>query len=99
MKNIAEKISGIFVDKVRFILYSNIRPKDMGHKNARVAQLVEHDLAKVGAAGSSPVSRSIVQTKRHSVECLFYLNSSPAGARRFAVSALRSLALMNEAQA
>ena len=24
---------------------------------ARVAQLVEHDLAKVGAAGSSPVSR------------------------------------------
>ena len=28
------------------------------HINARVAQLVEHDLAKVGAAGSSPVSRS-----------------------------------------
>ena len=27
-------------------------------KHARVAQLVEHDLAKVGAAGSSPVSRS-----------------------------------------
>ena len=27
-------------------------------KYARVAQLVEHDLAKVGAAGSSPVSRS-----------------------------------------
>ncbi len=26
--------------------------------DARVAQLVEHDLAKVGAAGSSPVSRS-----------------------------------------
>ena len=26
---------------------------------ARVAQLVEHDLAKVGAAGSSPVSRSL----------------------------------------
>ena len=26
--------------------------------HARVAQLVEHDLAKVGAAGSSPVSRS-----------------------------------------
>ncbi len=25
---------------------------------ARVAQLGEHDLAKVGAAGSSPVSRS-----------------------------------------
>ena len=28
------------------------------HKNARVAQLVEHHLAKVGVAGSSPVSRS-----------------------------------------
>ena len=27
--------------------------------DARVAQLVEHDLAKVGVAGSSPVSRSI----------------------------------------
>ena len=26
---------------------------------ARVAQLVEHDLAKVGVAGSSPVSRSL----------------------------------------
>ena len=26
--------------------------------HARVAQLVEHDLAKVGVAGSSPVSRS-----------------------------------------
>ena len=27
--------------------------------NARVAQLVEHNLAKVGVAGSNPVSRSI----------------------------------------
>ncbi len=29
-----------------------------GTFNARIAQLVEHDLAKVGVAGSSPVSRS-----------------------------------------
>ena len=29
---------------------------------ARVAQLVEHDLAKVGAAGSSPVSRSAIES-------------------------------------
>ena len=29
-------------------------------KYARVAQLVEYDLAKVGVAGSSPVSRSFV---------------------------------------
>ncbi len=28
-------------------------------KYARIAQLVEHDLAKVGVAGSSPVSRSL----------------------------------------
>ena len=27
---------------------------------ARVAQLVEYDLAKVGVAGSSPVSRSFI---------------------------------------
>ncbi len=30
----------------------------MAGRIARVAQLVEHDLAKVGVAGSSPVSRS-----------------------------------------
>ena len=35
------------VNKNKFIYY------------ARVAQLVEHDLAKVGVAGSSPVSRSL----------------------------------------
>ena len=29
-----------------------------------MAQLVEHDLAKVGVAGSSPVSRSIVSEKK-----------------------------------
>ncbi len=36
---------------------------------AGIAQLVEHDLAKVGVAGSSPVSRSIFvyrQKRRHS---------------------------------
>ena len=27
--------------------------------NAKIAQLVEHDLAKVGVAGSSPVFRSL----------------------------------------
>ena len=36
---------------------------------AGVAQLVEHDLAKVGVAGSSPVSRS---KKRLYVNGLFY---------------------------
>ncbi len=38
---------------------------------ARVAQLVEHDLAKVGVAGSSPVSRSTVTRKGHPVDVLF----------------------------
>ena len=28
-------------------------------QNAKIAQLVEHDLAKVGVAGSSPVFRSL----------------------------------------
>ena len=28
------------------------------HIDAKIAQLVEHDLAKVGVAGSSPVFRS-----------------------------------------
>ena len=39
--------------------------------SARVAQLVEHNLAKVGAAGSSPVSRFQIRTLFHRV--LIYL--------------------------
>ena len=38
---------------------------------ARVAQLVEHDLAKVGAAGSSPVSRSGKRDTSHDVSLFF----------------------------
>ena len=41
--------------------------------NARVAQLVERDLAKVEAAGSSPVSRSSY-LKGHPSGCLFILS-------------------------
>ena len=33
-------------------------------RNARVAQLVERDLAKVEAAGSSPVSRSFLLLRK-----------------------------------
>jgi hypothetical protein len=40
----------LFEDKKKFLFL----PRDF----AGVAQLVEHDLAKVGVAGSSPVSRS-----------------------------------------
>ena len=40
--------------KTEFVTYMLKKNK----KYARVAQLVEYDLAKVGVAGSSPVSRS-----------------------------------------
>ena len=41
-------------------------------KHARVAQLVERDLAKVEVAGSSPVSRSFITQKRSiQVDALF----------------------------
>ena len=42
-------------------------------RNARVAQLVERDLAKVEAAGSSPVSRSyFLHEKEHPRGCSFF---------------------------
>ena len=44
---------------------------------ARVAQLVEHDLAKVGAAGSSPVSRSL--KKRDILNDMSFFVMNPAG--------------------
>ena len=40
-----------------FLCFTKI-PLNLPSRNARIAQLVEHDLAKVGVAGSSPVSRS-----------------------------------------
>ena len=50
---------------------------------ARVAQLVEHDLAKVGAAGSSPVSRSGKRDTSHDVSLFFVLlHSAPVGAEQ-----------------
>ena len=33
-------------------------------RNAEIAQLVEHNLAKVGVAGPSPVFRSFIEQKR-----------------------------------
>ncbi len=44
---------------------------------ARVAQLVEHDLAKVGVAGSSPVSRSQRKQKRHPFSDVFFVFRVP----------------------
>ena len=49
-----------------------------GHKiNARVAQLVEHNLAKVGAAGSSPVSRSNIKKSDSKRNHSFLLRAPP----------------------
>ena len=52
--------------------------------HARVAQLVEHDLAKVGVAGSSPVSRS--QRKQKDIHSrmsffVFRVPAEPEGSR------------------
>ena len=46
-------------------MISNVSDRQIQNnfRYARVAQLVEHDLAKVGAAGSSPVSRSLLSKK------------------------------------
>ena len=48
-------------------------------RNARVAQLVERDLAKVEAAGSSPVSRFCYMQKRYPFGYLFLHIISPTG--------------------
>ncbi len=45
----------LFFDKNFFKRKKNL---NIAATKARIAQLVEHDLAKVGVAGSSPVSRS-----------------------------------------
>ena len=62
-----------------------------GHKiNARVAQLVEHNLAKVGAAGSSPVSRFHIKKEwLQKGVALFYFE--PRRGSKFEVSAAASV--------
>ena len=52
-----------------------------------MAQLVERDLAKVEAAGSSPVSRSLLHEKGHPVDVLFSCNRGTSVPRKFEVSA------------
>ena len=51
-------------------------------RNARVAQLVERDLAKVEAAGSSPVSRFCFAQKGASDGCLFFVQKEPCRAKK-----------------
>ena len=53
-------------------------------KHARVAQLVERDLAKVEAAGSSPVSRSFITRKRSiQVDALFCVRRARKGSSQW----------------
>ncbi len=44
---------------LNFFLHNPKKSVTFATANAKVAQLVEHDLAKVGVAGSSPVFRSL----------------------------------------
>ena len=61
-KKIAEK----FVSSKKSITFAPAIKRDASEKenNAEIAQLVEHNLAKVGVAGPSPVFRSLVEQKR-----------------------------------
>ena len=53
---------------------------------ARVAQLVEHDLAKVGVAGSSPVSRSQRKQKDIRMDVFQTVDKAPSCEGAFLVS-------------
>ena len=46
------------VDSKKSSNFATQKGKTTSLMNAKIAQLVEHDLAKVGVAGSSPVFRS-----------------------------------------
>ena len=48
----------IFTNKNALRVWWNRKAAYICTRNAKVAQLVEHNLAKVGVAGSNPVSRS-----------------------------------------
>ena len=66
---VMQKFFLFFVKKLltKFLTHSIISNVSGTRQNtkqyARVAQLVEHDLAKVGAAGSSPVSCSCLKPR------------------------------------
>ena len=89
---VMQKFFLFFVKKLltKFLSHSIISNVSGTRQNtkqyARVAQLVEHDLAKVGAAGSSPVSRS--GEKRYIAWCISFFRVLPDSNIR--VSSLRS---------
>ena len=49
-----------------FFMLRRRRKNRLFEEQAEIAQLVEHNLAKVGVAGPSPVFRSLVEQKRAS---------------------------------
>ena len=73
------------------VIINNVRSfyRQRIQQNARVAQLVEYDLAKVGVAGSSPVSRSFfifrIQIPVSGI-CIFFISqemkNAPGGVPR-----------------
>ena len=80
------------IDRKRVILYimSCVQQEHKTIRNARVAQLVERDLAKVEAAGSSPVSR-FFSCKRISIRISFLHEMSPAGLKQNSENSVRGL--------
>ena len=70
------------IDRKRVILYimSCVQQEHKTIRNARVAQLVERDLDKVEAAGSSPVSRSF-HAQGYPIGYPFLHEMSPDGLR------------------
>ena len=94
---VMQKFFLFFVKKLltKFLSHSIISNVSGTRQNtkqyARVAQLVEHDLAKVGVAGSSPVSRSFYTQKGVLKKDPLLCIKRAHGARRFEVSAAASV--------
>ena len=61
-----KKVSKKFASSKKSCTFAPAIKRDASDKenNAEIAQLVEHNLAKVGVAGPSPVFRSLVEQKR-----------------------------------
>ena len=60
---------------LNFDLHTKLDSAKFIHRNADMAQLVEHNLAKVGVAGSSPVVRSIESFSR--LQAAFFVSYLP----------------------
>ena len=71
----ALKFSHFFAQKKIYHIFASAKAK-RSVKYAGIAQLVEHDLAKVGVASSSLVSRSFLKDP---VSGIFYCSGCPDG--------------------